>query len=265
MAFADLRASRWSELGYTIAFSVADIARTMNRQYENQMVSQAGQVIKIAKFNPSDLTIRTWSATTSDTEYGDVQSVTIAQDKSVAYEHPDLDPVQIPVDVAANVVEGMGRALGREMDTHVVTTISGSNAGPLAITSLDTLVTARQTLADNGYTDDELWYFASPTQYANLLKDDDFQRATTASRGDFVESGQILRAMGVNVVEQSVAPGSGVFFNTRAVGFIAQRGVQFKAESIFGGTAKFGTRFGAKALYQAFVLDSNGCLLVNNS
>ena len=142
MAFADLRASRWSELGYTVAFSVADIARTMNRRYESIMVQNAGQAVRIAKFNPSDLTVRTWSATTSDTDYGDNQTVTIDQDKSVAYEMPDLDPVQIPVDVAANVVEGMGRKLGRTMDEHVIATISGSNAGPAAITSLDTLVNA---------------------------------------------------------------------------------------------------------------------------
>ena len=265
MAFADLRASRWSELGYTVAFSVADIARTMNRRYESIMVQNAGQAVRIAKFNPSDLTVRTWSATTSDTDYGDNQTVTIDQDKSVAYEMPDLDPVQIPVDVAANVVEGMGRKLGRTMDEHVIATISGSNAGPAAITSLDTLVNARTTLSDNGYTDDEIFYFASPTQYANLLKDDDFQRATTSNRGDFVESGNVVRAFGVNVIEQSVDTLGGVMFNTRAVGFIAQRGIQFKAADIFGGTAKFGTRFGAKALYKAFVLDSNGCLLITNS
>ena len=264
MAFADLRATRWSELGYTVAYSVANIAATMNRRYENQMVREAGQVIKIAKFNPDDLTVRTWSATTSDTEYGDVVSVTIDQDKSVVYELPDLDPVQIPVDIAANVVEGMGRKLGRAMDAHVIATISGSNLGEMAITSLDTLINARKSLADNGYNDDDIWFYASPTQYAALLKDEDFQRASTANRSDFVESGVIYRAAGVNVVEQSVDANSGVMFNVRAVGFIAQRSVEFKASDIFGGTAKFGTRFGAKALYKAFVLDSNGCILVNN-
>lgn len=265
MAFADLRATLWSQIGFTIAFSVADIARTMNRRYEDQMVTNAGQSIRIAKFNPSDFTVRTWSATTSDTDYGDAQTVTIDQDKAIAYEHPDLDPIQIPVNVAKNVVEGMGRRLGRIMDEHVIATISGSNAGPVAITSLDTLVNARTTLSNNGYTDDEIWAFLTPTQYAALLKDEDFQRATTASRGDFVESGQVLRAFGVNVVEQSVDTSGGVMFNTRAAGFIAQRSIEFKAADIFGGTAKFGTRFGAKALYKAFVLDSNGCLLTTNA
>ncbi len=264
MAYTDLRASRWSELGFTVAFSVANIARVMNRRYEGIRVQGPMSTVRIAKFNPGDLTVRTWGAETSDTEYGDNLTVAIDQDKSVSYEMPDLDPEQIPVDIAANVVEGMSMKLGRTMDQHVITTISGSNAGPTAISGSEQLVNARTLLVNNGYTDDDLWFFATPVQYANLLKDEDFQRAATANRGDHVESGNIQRAFGINVVEQSVDTVGGVIFNARAVGFIAQRAVEFKAADIFGGTAKFGTRIGAKALYKAFVLDSNGCLLITN-
>lgn len=265
MAYADLRATVWSTLGFTYAYSVANIARVMNRNHENREVNKPFEVLRIPRFNPGDLTVRTtWTATTSDSDYGDYVDVTVDETPSLSYEYPDLDPLQIPVDVAAEVVKGMGLRLGREMDVHCIETISGSNAGPVTVSGLDHLYDARKTLADSGYNEGEIWYFASPAQYLNLMKDDDFQKAATDRRGDFVESGVIKTAGGVNIVEQSVDTNAGVMFNTAAVGFLLKKGIDFKLADMFGGTAKFGTRIGAKALYKAFVLDSNGCLFVTN-
>lgn len=263
MAFSDLRATQNSELAFEVAINQAQIAQVTNRAFEQFLVTSAGQALKIPVFNPDTLATSAWNDTTVNSNYGDVKIVTVGQDRSVKYDHPDLDDVQTIGDIPTRVIEGAAKVLGREMDQHIISTVSGSGAASVAVTSYATLVDAEAMLADNGY-DDDIWYFATPTQHGALAKDNSFLQATQMST-NVVENGLIRRAGGTSVARQAVNPVQGIMFDRRALAFLLQRDVRVQMAPTLGGSGKLGTRIALSTLYEAAVLDPNGVLLITNS
>lgn len=265
MAFADLKATEWSTLAYMEMLAQANIANVANKSFQGD-ASQRNNTVRVAFFDPSSLTVQsTIDNTTTVDSHGSNVDIAIDDEASVKFRLYDIDQMMIPVDLMSTYAQEAGAAIGRSVDTNIIATVSGACTS-VAVTSYDTLVDARATLTANGYpADQNMWFFASSTQYKNLLKDDDVNRATTALGNNQVVSGEVRRIAGVNVVECPVNVSGGVLFHSKALAFVSKPGIVFESDRLLAAEKKFGSILGAYLVYGVKVLSTNGALHIKNT
>ncbi len=267
MAFSDMFQELWGETAYQEFLAQADIASVCNRNYDGT-ISRRGDTVHVHFFDPSLLTVRTsWEPGAADTDFGDVKTINVDKERSIFVDIMDVDQLRTNARLQEETAFSAASRLANRADSDLILAVSGTGGiqsyAVGSSTPYDNLVDVRKAQAQDGYPIRDTWYFATATQYANLLKDDDVNRSTTVVSDQMV-SGQVRRIAGVNVVEQSVDAGVGVFFHRNALAFVSQAALRFAIDSLVS-QAKFGNRMGAGLLYGIGVLSTKGVRKVTNS
>jgi len=268
MAFSGLFQELWGDIALQEFMSVASIASVCNRDYDGT-IRRKGDTVSVPFFDPSSLTIQSsWESGSADTDFGTVVQVSVDQDPAVQVEIMSIDTFRTNTNLQAETARAAGRALANNTDSTIISTVSGAATLTDAITSYDTLIEARALLTGGGVpvTPGDVWYFASATQAAALLKDDDIMKSLMhVTPNNAITTGFIGTIGGINIVEQNVTAGGGIMFHRDALAFVSQVEIEFEIDSMLGGQKKRGNVLGAFLLYGVKVLSTKGVAHITNS
>ena len=181
-----------------------------NRDYEGE-IRQAGDTVKINKLN--NLTVSDYAGTVNYQSVTSTQvTLTVDQQKYVAYKVDDVDRVQANVDLVDRYQARAAVALADVVDQYIASLYPAAGAGTvsldLTVTSPDVygaFVEARKLLNKKNVPMEGRWAVVSPEIEAALLNDAKFVQAT--DQGDRVRrTGEIGGIAGFTIYVSNNVP-----------------------------------------------------------
>lgn len=220
MAITNFKPEIWSRAILLTLRNKLVYGSLCNRDYEGD-IAAAGDTVHI--LNLADPTISDYAAygtltweQLSDNE----RALIIDQGKSFSFMVDDIDRKQaLPGFIATastyaayGLASAMDSFLSGKMKTDVD---AGNKLGATAVSSADTayklLLNLRAKLSKAGVPEDGRWVVLPTDVYSYLLQDDRFVRSDAAP-GQTVRTGQVGRALGMDVFESQTVPvAAGVF------------------------------------------------------
>jgi len=177
-------------------------AQLTNRNYEGE-IRQAGDTVKINKL--SNLTVSDYTGSiTYETPQSTQVTLTVDQQKYVAYKVDDVIAVQANVDLVDAYQARAAYALADAVDQYIASLYTGAGAGTVSLDLTNNpdvygaFVEARKLLNKKNVPTEGRWVVVSPELEAALLNDPKFVQAT--DQGDQVRrTGEIGSIAGFTV------------------------------------------------------------------
>lgn len=266
MSIANFKPNIWSARLQANLDKALVFSNLVTRDWEGE-IREAGDAVRINR--PNNLTVNDYAGTvTYETPTSAQTTLTIDQQKYVAFKVSDIDQAQANVDLINKYSSRAAYALADAVDQYLASLYTGAGAGTIALdltaanpAVYDTFVEARKLLTKKNVPENGRWAVVSPDVEAALLKDEKFVQST--DQGDNIRrTGLIGGIAGFDVYVSNNVPEvvSGGTFHKVLFGYedaIAFAG-QFTKIEVIRGESSFDDLFRSLYLFGAKVIEANG-------